>query len=175
LHDNKHRCCDKLQENFNPQMYAGAWYQIADIPQYYERGCGFESAVYTLLPDKIKVTNTCYDSKGNVIATAVGSAVAPDHFYPASLRVSFPRSLTNVSPMASKRPTDMNVPGPNYLVHWTDYNTAMVGSPTRNSIFLLSRHPKICPEKYKKFLRYAAEYGYDVNKIVVNPNAIMQK
>jgi apolipoprotein D and lipocalin family protein len=171
LHDNKGTCCDKLQEHFNPEKYAGVWFQIADIPQYYEQGCQFESAVYTILQDKIKVTNTCYDGAGKIVAVATGAATAINPAQPAALRVSFPDS--NRMPNSPGRTsTGSNTPGPNYLVHWTDYQTAMVGSPSRNSIYLLSRSPVVSASKYNKFLKYAAEYGYDVNRIKVNPRAI---
>ena len=54
FHDNKGKCTDS-QRDFNIQKYMGRWYQIASIPQFYERGCDRLTAEYTWLIDKINV------------------------------------------------------------------------------------------------------------------------
>jgi apolipoprotein D and lipocalin family protein len=158
-HDNK-TSCETLQKNFDAAAYMGKWYQIASIPQFYEKGCVRQTAEYTLLTDRINVFNTCYDEKWEVITTITGSAVPVD-CNGASLRVVFPDQQM------------FDLPFANYLIHKTDYtNYAIVGSPTRNSFYILSRTPHMSVSEYKAFLVYADKLGYDSSKIKYNYHAL---
>lgn len=158
-HDNENNCtntCEVLQDNFDIQRYMGKWFQIASIPQFYEAGCPRQTALYTFLSNKVKVFNTCYDKNWEVVRTVTGSAVAPSACIPAALTVSF-----DEQPFPS--------PGPNYLIHKTDYvNYAIVGSPTRDSYYILSRKSKISLSEYKRFVKYAYKLGY--NSSLIRPN-----
>jgi apolipoprotein D and lipocalin family protein len=165
-HDNPNKC-EVLQKNFDAQAYMGKWYQIAAIPQFFDRACARSTAQYTLLSDRVNVFNTCYDKEWNVITSITGSAVAPNPCIPAALRVSFP------NPPPPAPPLPESPPGPNYLIHNTDYvNYAIVGSPTRNSFYILSRKAKMCESEYKKWLKYAKSLGYDTSLIQANFHAV---
>jgi apolipoprotein D and lipocalin family protein len=156
--------CEELQKNFNAQSYMGKWYQIANIPQFFDRNCDRSTAEYTLLSDSVNVFNTCYDKNWKVIETITGSAVAPNPCQPAALQVSFPTGATGIP---------VTIFGPNYLVHKTDYiNYAVVGSPTRTTFYILSRKSKMCLTTYNKLIKYAVSLGYDKDSIVQNYHSV---
>jgi apolipoprotein D and lipocalin family protein len=150
--DNPNKC-EILEKNFDTKAYMGKWYQIASIPQFYDKGCVCQMAQYTLLQDKVDVFNTCYRNDGTT-NTINGSAVASNPCIPAALTVSFP---------------NFQASAPNYLVHSTDYvHYAIVGSPTRKSFYILSRLPDISHKRYMRFLEYGKSLGYDTSLVVKN-------
>ena len=145
-----------LQPNFNGQGYSGLWYQIASIPQDYERGCDRLVAEYTPL----QVHNICYDRDWNVVTDITGKALPVNN--PAALRVDFGLTETPVSYL------------PNYLIHKTDYHSySLVGSTSGKSFYILSRVPRISQSQYKTFLNAAASFGYDTRKIVANYDTLL--
>jgi apolipoprotein D and lipocalin family protein len=153
--------CDVLQSNFRAQAYMGKWYQIANIPQFFDANCARSTAEYTLLQDSITVFNSCIDTEGKVVSTITGSAVATNPCVPAALKVTFP-------PFPPFPPV-VEPPGPNYLIHKTNYSGyAVVGSPTRTTLYILSRKPQMCYSEYKKLRDYARRLGYDVSRLKVN-------
>lgn len=163
-HDNGDRCnysCETLEKDLNVQEYMGKWYLIASIPQFYDKGCERQTAEYTLLSDSIKVYNKCFDKDRNLLRTITGKAVPESPCQPAALIVSFPDQPFN--PIAA-----------NYLIHKTNYiDYAIVGSPTRESFYILSRKSKMTSEKYNKFLRYAKKLGYNSELITPTYHAII--
>jgi apolipoprotein D and lipocalin family protein len=149
--------CDQLQSKFDTQAYMGKWNQIASIPQFYETQCANAVAEYTLLATQVSVVNTCLDKSGAVIGTINGSATALP-CQPAALTVVFP---------------GIEYSSPNYLVHRTDYvSYAVIGSPNRATLFILSREAKMSQRKYDNIKRYAASLGYDVSRLQLNYNVI---
>lgn len=156
--------CEQLQKAFNVQKYSGLWYQIANIPSFFDLKCQRSSATYTPVVDDeggpvVKVFNVCYDANWNVIETITGVALPSCN--PAALTVEFPTPIPVV------------IQGPNYLVHETDYvDYSMVGSPTRTNFFILARTKSISRKLYDKLLAQAVALGYDASKIVINPGAV---
>jgi lipocalin len=60
-------------------------------------------------------------------------------------------------------------------VHKTDYERfAIVGSPDRNSLFILARRKQMSKESYAKIVAYSKErLGYDVSRLVVDEGALV--
>lgn len=164
-HDNPDEC-EQLQKHFNVQRYMGLWYQIANIPSFFDLKCSRSTATYTPLVDEegdtvVKVFNVCYDANWNVVETITGLAVPTCN--PAALKVDFPTAPPGV----------VLPPGPNYLVHDTDYvDYAIVGSPTRTNLFILARTKTISRKLYDRLLAQAVALGYDPSQIVINPGAV---
>lgn len=151
--------CDKLKNDFKISKYMGKWYQIASIPQPFAVGCERQSAEYSLNGESVKVLNTCYTiDSGNkwiIEKTITGSAVVLNPEYPASLYVSFP----NIPPY----------PGPNianYLIHYTDYEYAIVGSPDRTNLYILYRKKEMKKDLYQELLQKAKKLGYNIKLVV---------
>lgn len=161
-HDNRDQC-ESLQEDFEIQPYMGKWFQIANIPLFFDRSCSRSTAVYTFLDNKVKVYNRCYNKEGQKIDEITGSAVPLSICQPASLVVAFPGF-----------PNDPTIP--NYLIHQTDYvEYALVGSPDRSSLYILSRKSKMTPCLYKQLVKQAKYLGYDTSKLVINYHALTEK
>jgi len=149
-----------LEDPFYPSEYMGRWYQIARIPQWFDRGCPKATADYQLLANgSVSVLNRCVDESGNEIRQVSGIAT-PDPSCPAALRVEFPGFPPGPS-------------GPNYLVLSTDYeNYALVGTPDKSALWVLSRTPTMGKHTYNQMLCKAVARGYNVKKLVVDPPGI---
>ena len=50
------------------------------------------------------------------------------------------------------------------------YQTALVGTPDRKYLWLLSRTPDIDEAVYQRYLDTAREQGYDLDGLIRNPN-----
>lgn len=140
------------------QRYTGQWHEIAHLPMYFQRKClGAVIATYTPNPDgSIHVHNTCRTGGG--IASVDGVAkITPDQ--PAALKVRFvPKWLTWL-PQA-------------WADYWVievaaDYQWAVVGSPSRKYLWILSRHEEMSRELFESIRRRAQQRGYAVDKLVM--------
>ncbi len=71
------------------QRHAGTWYEIARLPQWFQRGCYDSTATYSLNDDDtVKVVNRC-QREGDEASEAVGTArIVPDSGN-AKLKVRF--------------------------------------------------------------------------------------
>lgn len=137
--------------------YLGKWYEIALLPNWFEKKCiGGAIAEYSLL-DKglIKVVNSCQTKKGESKAT--GAAWVVDHETQAKLKVSF-------VPLARY----FRWFGGNYWILYVDpeYQFAVVGDPSHKYLWLLAREPSVNDDVYQKFLQVATDNGFDTEKIV---------
>jgi apolipoprotein D and lipocalin family protein len=116
------------------KRYAGGWYELARIPNRFQRQCARHTiAQYSLRPDgRLSVLNQCIKRSGNV-DQATGVAKVVDPVSSARLKVSLVSFL-------GWRPFwgDYWVIG---LDH--DYRWAVVGSPDRRYGWVLSRTPRL--------------------------------
>ncbi len=101
---------------------------------------------------------------GRRISSITGTAVAPNPLYPAALKVDFP---------VQSSAGDVEL---NYLIHRTDYMSyAVVGSPDRSSLYILSRTPRMSRSRYETLVQFAASLGYDISKLVVDRGALIPR
>ena len=130
--------------------YAGRWHEIARKPNPFERGCVDAAATYTLVDEKIEVRNECVRANG-AKTSALGRAVSLNDKNTA-LRVSFaPRWLGS------------GAAGDYWILHVDDaYLNALVGSPDRQYLWLLSRSPTVANDTLANFARMASVKGFDV-------------
>ena len=134
------------------QRYLGTWYEIATIPQRFQKGCVGVTAHYSLRADgAIDVVNACrkntLDGKESSIR---GKAWIVDKTTNAKLKVRF------FWPFA----------GAYWIIELDkDYQWAVVGHPDRTYYWILSRTPQMDPAVYDELIRRAAEKGYDTSKI----------
>ena len=153
--------CDTLQKPFDVSKYVGKWYEIAKLPQPFESGCARATAEYKILDaTTLSVYNVCYDKDWKEIRNITGKAKILDANVPAEIQVQFP-NIPNI-------PADI----PNYLVHSTNYEYAVIGSPDRSNLFILYRESKMCNKLYDKLVKFAKSLGYDTSKLVINYHAI---
>ena len=137
-------------EHVDVQRYMGAWYEIARYEQFFEKGCSDINATYTLQSDgKIKVLNQCVKEDGK-LSQAIGRAYALDKSN-AKLKVSFF--------------------WPFYGNYWIvmlgdNYEYAVVGEPTREYFWILSRTKELEISTQEKILSKMASLGYDKSKLI---------
>ena len=139
--------------------YAGTWYEVASVKQFFSLGLVDTKAEYSLLPDgSIKVVNTGrYFTKDGLLSTITGTAVPVDASN-ARLNVSFTGSN-------SSQP-----PGNYWIVDLDpDYQWAIVSDPTGLSCFLLSRTAIVSPELRVDLLARAAAKGVDISNVTETP------
>ncbi len=134
------------------QRYLGTWYEIAAIPQRFQKGCVGSTAEYSLRKDgDIQVVNTCLEGTlDGKIRKASGKARVVDRTTNAKLKVTFF--------------------WPFWGSYWIigldeDYRWAIVGHPGRNYLWILSRTPQMDDVLYGDLLKLIADKGYDLTKI----------
>ena len=133
--------------------YAGKWYEIARYPNWFQSDCASSTAEYTANADgSIGVFNTCLAADGSVNSTIQGTARVVDTTTNAKLNVTFPGI-----PFAG-----------NYWIIQLgdDYEYAVVGEPTRSTLFILSRTPTLDQGTLDAILAELPDQGYDPEALI---------
>jgi len=132
--------------------YAGRWYEIARLPNSFQKKCaGGVTATYELRPDgKVTVINECRKASGE-ITRAKGTAKVADKQSNAKLKVTFF--------------------WPFYGDYWildlgSNYEYAVVGDSKRKYLWILSRTPQIDDPLYQRLLAKMANQGFDTSRMV---------
>jgi apolipoprotein D and lipocalin family protein len=125
--------------------YTGAWYEVASLPNRFQKQCVADTqARYRQTGADIEVVNRCRTADGKVEDITGIAKVVPDSGN-AKLRVSFFR--------------------PFYGDYWVlalgpDYRWVLVGEPTRQFGWVLSRTPALAPADLDTALARAEALGY---------------
>ena len=139
--------------------YAGRWFEIARFPNRFQRQCVSDvTATYTVMPDgRVEVINRCREEDGTVTeARGVARSVSPGSN--ARLEVRFAPAFLSFLPF---------VWGDYWVIDLSDdYTTAVVGSPDRQYLWLLSRTPSVGEPVYQRLVAAAAREGYAVDRLV---------
>jgi apolipoprotein D and lipocalin family protein len=141
------------------QRYAGTWYEIARLPNRFQRQCVSDvSATYALRKDgRIAVTNRCREADGN-IREANGVARRVDGQPPSVLKVRFAPALLSFLP---------SVWGDYQIIDLgQDYEYAVVGTPDRSYLWILARRAVIEPDLYARIVNRAREQGFDTSALI---------
>ena len=136
---------------FDPERYAGLWYEVASFPVPFQSGCRNTTAAYALEDTgTITVQNMCDTEDGaeDIRGTAEVSG-------PGRLTVR----LQGV-PVAA-----------DYWVLWVDdgYRTAVVGTPSGRAGWILNREPKIPADRLQAAMQVLEFNGYDLSQIRTTP------
>lgn len=134
--------------------YVGKWYEIASIPQSFQKGCNCTTAEYSLSPEgHIVVVNRCNRDSINGRATkAEGKAYIDKGTGNAKLKVQF------FWPFRGKY----------WIIELADdYSYAVVGHPNREYLWILSRTPKMDEKIYQVLLERIAQKQFDISKLKV--------
>lgn len=136
--------------------YLGVWYEIASFPQSFQKGCTGSTARYALRDDgDIDVLNRCFlDSLDGPQKASHGRARVVDTVTNAKLKVSFFR--------------------PFWGEYWVidlgaDYDYAVVGHPSRDYLWVLSREPTMAPERYDEIVKRLEAQGYETARLQRTP------
>jgi apolipoprotein D and lipocalin family protein len=150
----------KVVSSLDLSRYAGLWYEVARLPNRFEKKCVADvTAQYSLLPDgRIQVVNRCRKADGE-ITEAKGVAQRAEKNGPNSrLKVRFAPSFLSFLPF---------VWGDYQVIDLApDYSSAIVGEPGRQYLWILSRTPQMDESTLRELTERAAAQGFDVSKLV---------
>jgi apolipoprotein D and lipocalin family protein len=145
----------KTISNIDLQKYSGTWYEIARLPNSFEKGLKNITATYEIIDGThVRVINKGVKEDGKV-GTARGKAKIPNLKEPAKLKVTFF--------------------WPFYGKYWIfnldekDYQYALIGEPSRKYFWILARTSKIDETLYQSLLKIAADNAFDVSKVMKTP------
>lgn len=144
--------------------YAGDWFEIARFPNRFQRACtGDVRATYTRRADgRIDVVNRCRQEDGRG-TEAHGVARVTDPATSARLKVRFAPGWLSFLPF---------VWGDYWILGLADdYSWAVVGSPNRKYLWILSRTPVLDSARYGAALAAARANGFDVARLVLTPQS----
>ena len=134
------------------EKYAGKWYEIARLPNRFEKGLTCVSATYSIKENgKIEVIN-----RGQIIETKeskeiTGTATVPNSEYPGRLKVSFFWPFS----------------GNYYVISLADdYSYALVGDPSRKYLWILSKTKTLKQDVYDNLVKIAEINGFTVQNLV---------
>lgn len=148
------RTVDKVDLN----RYLGVWFEIARFPNSFQRSCaGDVRATYAMRADgRIDVINRCRTADGEM-KEARGVARVVDARTNAKLKVRFAPAALTFLPF---------VWGDYWILGLADdYSWAVVGSPDRKYLWILSRTPSLDPERHEAALAAATDNGFDVSRL----------
>jgi apolipoprotein D and lipocalin family protein len=135
--------------------YMGRWYQVALYPNTFQKQCARNTvATYAKQADgTVAVTNSCVTADGKT-DDAVGQAKVVG---PAKLKVSF-------------LPAWLRWTGIGYGDYWViqlpdDYRYAVVGTPSREYLWVLSRKPQLSAEDNTAIRAKLVEQGFDLARL----------
>ena len=149
----------RVVQEVDLQRYAGTWYEIARLPNRFQRACVSDvTATYALQPDnRIAVTNRCRQSDGNM-REARGVARRVEGRPPSVLKVRFAPAILSFLPM---------VWGEYQIIELgADYDYAVVGTPDRSYLWILARRSEMEPTLYRRVIDGARAEGFDVSALV---------
>jgi apolipoprotein D and lipocalin family protein len=132
------------------KKYLGKWYEITHLPTRFQEGCTDTTATYTLSEDgSISVLNEC--KRRGKVRQAKGKAKVVDRNSGAKLKVTFF--------------------WPFYGDYWIidlgkDYEYAVVGTPNRKNLWILSRTPQMDDKLLSQLIESVKSKGFDVTKLI---------
>lgn len=138
--------------------YAGDWFEVARLPSRFESSCdGQPHARYRRRPDGLlSVLNRCPDRRGGWRSVRGVARPVPGSGG-ARLQVSFWPAWLRMLPMA-------------WADYWildldAHYRSALVGTPDRRHLWLLSRHRHLPDARLRALLDVARDRGFAVERL----------
>jgi apolipoprotein D and lipocalin family protein len=137
-------------DDLDLDRYQGQWHEVARLPNRFQEGCQESTANCQLTTDnEVLVTNRCVRDDSQDSAEAIAWSVGPEA---GKLRVQFFWPFSG----------DYWVIALDPQYHW-----AMVGEPSRNYLWILSRTPELDPVILHDLTKRAAELDFDVNRLIL--------
>lgn len=163
-------CCQTTSKQLSPpatvpsvdlSRYAGEWYEVARLPVFYQGDNERAIATYTLRSDgQMDVINTAIRQDGTK-HSVTGLATPVPNSGNAKLRIKI-----------NKWPATW-IPVPTQGNYWIlelapDYSYALVGTPDRKFLWLLSRTPTLSTSKFTALIERADALGYHTDKLIIS-------
>ena len=138
--------------------YVGDWFEIARYPNRFQRRCvGDVRASYARRADgRLDVVNQCRTDDGRIQARGIARVVDDRTF--ARLKVRFAPAWLGFLPF---------VWGDYWIIGLAeDYSWAVVGSPDREYLWILSRTPRLDEARAAAARGVARANGFDVERLI---------
>jgi apolipoprotein D and lipocalin family protein len=132
--------------------YLGRWYEIARLPNSFQKKCLNSRADYALRDDgDITVLNSCQDTQDGRLRQSKGRAWVVDPATNARLKVSFFWPFR----------------GDYWIIELgNEYEYAVVGTPNRRYFWILSREQTMDSSLYEAILQRAGQQGFDTGAVL---------
>lgn len=143
----------ELVQSIELQRFLGKWYEIGGIPTPEQANCTGTTATYTAKSaTELDVLNRCFEKSltGREIS-AKGRAYIPNPAEPTKLKVEFFWPFAGDYQIMALDP---------------EYQYAMIGTPSRRYLWVLSRSPELPESTWKTLVDSAVAQGYDSSKII---------
>jgi apolipoprotein D and lipocalin family protein len=139
-------------ETVDVPRYLGKWYEVARLPNRFQKGCSCASAEYSMIDNEtIRVVNRCRDGEGGERSIS-GKAFVVEGSNNAKLRVQFFWPFRG-----------------DYWIIELDrdaYQWVVVGEPSREYLWILSRTRPMAEDTFRMLVERARAKGFDVAKLV---------
>lgn len=140
------------------KRYQGQWFEVARLPLRWEAKCASDvTATYTLRPNgTVDVLNQCRRADGSMTQSHGTAKLAAKDGSNSKLKVTFFR--------------------PFYGDYWIldldpDYRWALVGTPNRKNLWVLSRTPTLERATMDRLLQRAKELGFVTTRMIYTKQA----
>ena len=150
----------RIVPSLDLNRYLGRWHEVARLPNRFQKQCVSDVvADYALRPDgRIDVLNTCRTGDGTTDQARGVARKAGDGSNNAVLQVRFAPAILSFLP---------KVWGDYWVIGLgPEYSWAVVGTPNRQYLWILSRTPTLSDAAYEQALEVARSNGFDVTKVV---------
>lgn len=154
----------RVVDSLDLTRYAGRWYEAARFPNKLQDQCSGDVVVhYAVRTDgRMDVVNRCRTAEGKTDEARGIGRKAGDGKNSARLEVRFKPAILSFLPSA-------------WGDYWViglgpEYTWAVVGTPSREYLWLLSRTPEMSAISYERAIEIARGNGFDVSRIVKTTN-----
>lgn len=141
-------------DNVDLQRYIGKWYEIARLPNSFQKGCTCTTAEYSIIDSTtVRVLNSCRkDSINGEPDSATGKAFLVENSGNAKFRVQFFWPFR----------------GDYWIIDLDkdNYSYAVVGTPSRKYLWILSREPKMDDTLYNTLIERCRQKGFDITQLI---------
>ena len=155
----------RVVDSVDLTRYAGRWYEAARLPNRFQDQCTGDVVVhYALRTDgRIDVVNRCRTPQARWTRRAASAARPATGRATARLEVRFaPAILSFLS----------SVWGDYWIIGLgPEYTWAVVGTPSREYLWILSRTPAMSATSYERAIEIARGNGFDVTRLVKTTNS----
>ncbi len=146
-------------EAFSIEKYLGRWHQIALLPNRFQKECvGETTANYSLLSDgKLRVLNRCRIANGEYIEATGEGRINRRYGDPARLQVRFAPAWLSWLALVWGDYWVMSID--------EDYSSVMVGTPSREYLWILAREPALSETRYQQLIERAKLAGFTTDRL----------
>jgi apolipoprotein D and lipocalin family protein len=138
-------------DSVDVNRYLGKWYEIARLPNSFQKECDCTTAEYSLIDSTtIRVINKCL--KNGELDDANGKAFVVEGSKNSKLRVQFFWPFR----------------GDYWIIELDkeNYNFALVGTPSRKYLWILSRTAKMDKVTLQKLISAASGKGFNTSELI---------